>query len=333
MSGRGSISPIRPDGESAAVSIARKYVPNLVPLDDLIHWWKDYEKNGCSSPVLAAKCDRMIVPLEECRRDLGVKVRTLAQRVDESIRLHESHGWCRCTVCSDAEASSNDAQRELRRSMDDMGRYIQPLVTRWFLEDGNFSVVDWEMQGPDYDFDILIADEHGSEYDVEVWFGQNKRHHASRELVALYGGGKNDPHIDHGSVPDRLKDVASDQGGINMSSKPDLPKIMDKLGQLRDGHAGFLIACRQQAGPTEMTATDFPIVPPESIQANKCIIVLDFDGEMVFGKHGTGYLVHHPGFNQSSREVARKVIRSLGFKYDQSRYTQKKELAKWTGWD
>lgn len=330
----GLVSSTRKDPRKLAIEfIMGKCAPYLVQLDELIRWWKDYKKSGCSNPVLTAKCDRLILPLEEYRRDLGGKVRTRILHLDERSRLHESHGWCRCTTCSNAEASSNDAQREWVRSIDDIGRYIQPLVTKWFLEDDHFGVIDWEIQGPDYDFDILIADEYGNEYDVEVWFGQNKRHHASRELMTLYGGDKNDPHIDDGSVPDRLKDVASDQGGINMSSKPDLPKIMDKLGQLRDEHVGFLIACRQQAGPTEMTATDFPIVPPESIQANKCIIVLDFDGEMVFGKRGTGYLIHHPSFNPSYKEVAQKIVQSLGFKYDQTRYTQKMELVKLAGWD
>ena len=304
-----------------------------MPLDDLIHWWKDYKQNGCSNPVLVSKCDRMIVPLEEYRRDLGGKVRTMIIHLVEQLRLHELHGWCECTVCSNTDALANNAQRELERSIDDMGRYIQPLVTRWFLEDDHFSVMDWEIDGSDYNFDILIADGHGDEYDVEVWFGHNKRHHALRESTRLVGGRKGDLHIDRGSVPDRLKDVATDLGGISMRSKPDLPKIMDKLGQLRDEHTGFLIACRQRAGLIEMTSTDFPIVPPEDIPTNKCIIVLDFDGEMVFGKRGTGYLVYHPSFNPSYREVARKIVQSLGFKYDQNRYTQKKGFMKEVGWD
>ena len=74
-------------------------------------------------------------------------------------------------------------------------------------------------------------------------------------------------------------------------------------------------------------------MPLESIQTNKCIIVLDFDGGTVFGKRAIGYLIHHLNFNQPSRDVARKIIRSLGFKYDQSRYTQKVNLVKLTGWD
>ena len=247
------------------------------------------------------------------------------------MELKHKYGW-ESSEFESAEALSNKTQRELSRTLDDMGRYIQPLVTKWFIEDDCFEVVNLEMQGPNYDFDILIADEHGNEYDIEVWFGQNKRHHALRELTVLCGGPKYAPHIDHGSVPYRLKDVASDLGGLSMNSAPDLRKVWDKLGQLRDGHTGFLIACRKQAQPLEMTATDFPIVPPGDIQTDKCIIVLDFDGTMD-GEHGAGYLVHHPDFDQASKEVARKIIRALGFKYDQSRYTQKIELAKWAGWN
>lgn len=309
-----------------------KCAPYLVQLDELIRWWKGYKKSGCSNPVLTAKCDRIIMPLEEYRRALGGKVRTMILHLTEELRLHESHGWCRCTTCSNTEALSNNAQRELDRSMKCRGRYIQPLVTRWFLEDDNFSVVDLEIRGPGYDFDILIADGRGEEYDVEVWFGQNKRDHALRESTMLVGGRSGDPHIDRGSVPARLEDVATNLGGISMSSEPDLPKIMEKLGQLRVGHVGFLIACRRQAGQTEILTTDFPIVPPDDIPTNKCIIVLDFDGEMVFGKRGTGYLIHHPSFNPSYREVAQQIVQSLGFKYDQARYTQKKNFMENVDW-
>ena len=318
--------------ESATLYIVRQYLPIFRPLDDMIQWWKDYKRNGCSNPVLVEKCDRLIVPLEEYRRDLGNKVKAHAQIADSAMEIKHMHGW-ESNEFKNAETQSIQKQREIASTIDDYGRYVQALVTRWFLEDDYFKVVNLEMQGSDYDFDILIADEHDDRYDIEVWFGHNKRHHASRELTMIFGGSKDNPHIDRGSIPVRLKDVASDQGGINMNSAPDLPKVMEKLGQLRDEHTGFLVACRPQTMPSEITATDFPIVPPESIQTNKCIIVLDSDGEMAFGKRGTGYLIHHPDFDQSSRDVAKKIIRSLGFKYDQSRYTQKMNLIKWGGWN
>ena len=298
----------------------------------MIQWWKCYRTNSCSNLVLVEKCDKLIVSLEESRKDLGYKIRALAQSVGFAIEMKRMYG-CESSQFEGAETQSNKKQREVVSTIDACGWYVQALVTKWFLEDNHFEVVDMEMQGSGYDFDILIADEYDDRYDIEVWFGHNKRHHALRELTRVFGGCKDGPHIDRGSVQAGLKDVASDHGGINMNSTPDLPKIRKKLKQLRDEYTGFLVACRQKAMPPDMTATDFPIVPPESIQTNKCIIVLDFDGGMVFGKRGTGYLIHHPDFDKSSRDVARKIVQSLGFKYDQSRYTQKMNSAKLTGWD
>lgn len=318
--------------ESAALLVVRKYLSDFRPLDDMIQWWKDYKKNGCSNQTLVEKCDRLIIPLEKYRKDLGNKVRTYAQSADSAIEMQRMYGR-ESNEFKDAEILFNQKKRQIVSTIDGCGRHVQALVTRWFLEDDHFKVVDMEMQGQGYDFDILIADEYDDRYDVEVWFGHNKRHHAARESTMIFGGSKDNPHIDYGSVPVRLKNVASDQGEINMNSAPDLPNVMKKLGQLRDEHTGFLIACRPQAIPPEITATDFPTVLPESIQTNKCIIVLDFDGGGVFGKRGTGYLIHHPDFDQSSRNVAKKIIQSLGFKYDQSIYTQKVNLAKRFGWD
>ena len=65
--------------KSAALCVVRKCLSDFRPLDDMSQWWKDYRKNGCSNPALVEKCDKLIVPLEKYRQDLGYKVRTPAQ--------------------------------------------------------------------------------------------------------------------------------------------------------------------------------------------------------------------------------------------------------------
>jgi len=131
-------------------------------------------------------------------------------------------------------------------------------------------------------------------------------------------------HDDPGSVPDRFADIASEQGGVSMDSKHDLPKIWEKLEQLPDNRVGFLVACRNGSNYTAMLwGTDFPIVQTECIPPNKCIIVLIFGGDADFGKRGTAFTVHHPDFEPV--ETTREVIRSLGFTYDQDIYTRKRQ--------
>ena len=305
----------------------RNLSANLKLLDDMIRWWKENSKYIHTDLAVVAKCNsRILSQLENYRGVFYNKFRTFKQCLVLAGELYRSHG-CESNEFRDAERQVNEMQKDLERTLDSYGHGVQALITQWFHEDEYFTITDVEVKGPGYDFDVEIADKHGNKFDVEVWSGQSKIHHATREsatIAGVYGG---IVHSQRGAVPDRLSDVASNLGGVSLDSKHDLPKVWEKLTQLRDDHVGFLIACRRGSDfPTMLWESDFPIVPQELIPPNKCIIVLDFDGDPVFGERETGYVVHHPDFGQP--EVARKIIQSLGFKYDQDRYTRKIQMLK-----
>ena len=185
------------------------------------------------------------------------------------------------------------------------------------------------MKGTGYDFDVEIADEHGYRYCIEVWLGQNKYSYATKESTSIVGVYDGVVHSDLGSVPERLSDVASDRGGISADPKHDLPKIWRKLAQLPDNRVGFLVACRRGGSRIQIGRTDFPIVSPEYMPPNKCIIVLNFGGDGVPGGRGSAFVVHHPDFKLV--EVAKEIIRSLEFKHDQDVYAEKTWLLEQCG--
>ena len=296
-------------------------------LDDMICWWKENSKHIHTDPAIVAKCNsRILSQLENYRGVFYNKVRTFKQCLVLADKLYRSHGY-ESSELRNAVRQANTMQRGLERTLDSYGHIVQALITQWFHEDEYFTITDVEVKGAGYDFDVEVADKHGNKFDVEVWSGQSKIHHATREsaqIVGVYGGiVRSQP----GAVPDRLSDVLSELGGASLDSKHDLPKVLEKLAQLRDDRVGFLIACRRGNDlPTMFCGSNFPIVPQELIPPNKCIIVLDCDGSLVFGERGAGYVVHHPDFGQP--EVARKIIQSLGFRYDQDRYTRKAQMFK-----
>ena len=298
---------------------------HLKRLDSMIHWWKENIKYIHMDPAVVAKCDsRIFSQLENYRAVFYNKVRTFKQCLVRAEELHRSHGY-KSNELRNAIEQADKMQRELERTLDSCGHVVQALITKWFHEDEYFMITDVEVKGAGYDFDIEVADRYGNRFDVEVWSGQSKIHHATRESASIVGVYDGIIHSHPGTVPNRLSDVASNHGGISLDSKHDLPKIEEKLTQMRDDHVGFLVACRLGGDhPTMLWGSNFPIVPLELIPPNKCIIVLDFDSGSAFGKRGTGYVLHHPDFGQP--EVARNIIRSLGFKYDQDRYARKVQM-------
>ena len=295
---------------------------NLKRLESMICWWKENSKYIHTDPAVVAKCNnRILSQLEIYRGVLYDKFRTFKQCLALAVELQGSHGG-ESNEFRNSERQVNKMQRDLERTLDSCGHVVQALITKWFHEDEYFMITDVEVKGAGYDFDIEVADRCGNRFDVEVWSGQSKIHHATRESASIVGVYDGIIHSHPGTVPNRLNDVASNHGGVSLDSKHDLPKIWAKLAQLRNDHIGFLIACRPGNDlPTMLWGSNFPIVPLDLMPPNKCIIVLDFDGGPAFRKRGTGYALHHPDFGQ--QEVARNIIRSLGFKYDQDGYARK----------
>ena len=294
-------------------------------LDSIIHWWKGNIKYIHTDPAVVAKCNsRILSQLENYRAVFYNKVRTFKQCLALAIELQGSHGG-ESNEFRNSERQVNKMQRELERTLDSYGHVVQALVTQWFHEDEYFTITDVEVKGAGYDFDIEVADRCDNKFDVEVWSGQSKIHHATRESAPIVGVYDGIIRSHPGTVPNRLSDVASNHGGVSLDSKHDLPKVEEKLAQLRDDHVGFLVACRLGGDrPATLWGNNFPIVPLDLIPPNKCIIVLDFDGGPAFGERGIGYVLHHPAFGQP--RVARRIIRSLGFKYDQDRYARKVQM-------
>lgn len=308
-----------------STSTARRLSATLKTINHMISWWTINRGDISADPDVVAKCGKIILQLENYRNDMHDKFVEFKRLMVRAIESYE-HGP-ESDEFRNAEGQVNELHRELERMFDDAGHYFQALVTRWFYEDDLFTITDVEVRSDGYDFDIEIADERGSRYCVEVWQGQSKRHHATRENTSIIGVYRGVVHSDPGSVPDRLTDVASDLGGVSVDSKHDLPKVWSKLEQLPDYQMGFLVACRQGGNfPPELWQTDFPIVPLEHMPNNKCIIVLNFGSDGTSGKRGTAFVVHNPDFEPV--EVAKKIIRSLEFKYNQEIYVEKIRLFK-----
>ena len=289
----------------------------------MISWWSINLHNIHANPDVVSKCSRIIRQLENYRNEVCGKFVEL-KRSSIHAEYAYRHGP-ESDEFRDAVKRANKLRRELVRMSEAAGHYYQAMVTKWFYEDDYFTIIDVEVKDGRYDFDIEIADKCNNHYCVEVWQGQSKHHHVTREKASIVGIYDGIPHHDPGSVPDRFTDMASERGGVDMDSKHDLPKIWEKLEQLPDNCEGFLIACRNTANYTTMVCgIDFPTVPVDRLPRNKCIIVLIFGGDTDFGKRGTAFPLHHPDFE--STEVARKVIRSLGFTYSQYAYNRKRQL-------
>ena len=288
----------------------------------MIKWWKINLNDIHTEPDVINRCGRIIRQLENYRNDVCEKFAEFKQNqihVENAYRHGPESDEFR-----DVERRTHKLQREITRMFDGAGHYYQALVTKWFHEDYYFTIMDVEGKDGRYDFDIEIADKCSNRYCVEVWHGQSKHHHVSRETALIGGIYDGTLHYDLGSVPDRFADIASERGGVSMDSKHDLLKVQEKLGQLPDSRVGFLVACRNVNNYTTMLwGTDFPIVPTECMPPNKCIIALIFGGDADFGKRGTAFTVHHPDFEPV--ETAKKVIRSLGFTYDQDVYIRKRQ--------
>lgn len=296
----------------------------LAIVNCMISWWTINQNHVHEDPNVAAKCGRVIRQLENYRNSVYGKSAEFRQhmaRVVESYKHRvESSGFK-----NDARRA-DELARELCRAFDNNGHYFQALITKRFHESDQFEITDVEVKDGSYDFDVEIADGRGCRYCIEVWLGQTKYSYATKEgtsIVGVYDGGV---YSDPGSVPDRLADVASDRGGISIDSEHDLPKIWRKLAQLPGNRVGFLVACRRNGNRILLGRTDFPIVPPECMPPNKCIIVLNFGGDEAPGGHGSAFIVHHPDFKLV--KVAKKIIQSLEFKHDQGVYAEKIRLLK-----
>ncbi len=311
-----------------ALPSIRKLSAMFKMLNHMISWCRINQNNIHSDPAVVAKFDKKVVQrLEKYRDDVYDQIEDLKQYM--VCAMESSKVGLESEEFMNVEKRTSELQRVLERMLDSSGRYTQPLVTRWFHEDDYFTITDVEVEGSGYNFDLGVADKHGDEYDVEIWNGQSKHHHATRETTTIMGCYQGNVHSYPGGVPSHLSDVASDNGAFSLDSKHDLPKVLDKLNNLRDNHAGFLIACRQ--GPRSnfsaaLWGTDFPIVPLGLISPNKCIIVLNVSNSAAFGERDTAFVVHHPAFRPV--EVARKMIQSLGFKHDQDIYARKTQLFK-----
>ena len=302
--------------------VIRAFDAVIKEINCMISWWRINLNNIHADPDVVYKCSRIIRQLENYRNEVYgkfVEFKRSLIHAKYAYRHGPESGEFR-----DAEKRANKLQRELIRMSEAAGHYAQAMVTKWFYEDDYFTIIDVEAKDGRYDFDIEIADKCNNHYCVEVWQGQSKHHHVTRETVSIMGIYDGILHHDPGSVPDRFADIASEQGGVNMDSKHDLPKVWEKLEQLPDNCGGFLIACRNGNNYTTMVCgIDFPIVQVEHMPRNKCIIVLIFGGDTDFGKRGTAFTLHHPDFE--STEVARKMIRSLGFTYNQDVYARKRQ--------
>lgn len=302
------------DNESHEVDdhITREITSGIKTLNYEIRWGTINQKYIHKDPGVTTKYGRIIRQLENYRNDLHSNYTEYKQRV---IRAREAY---KCGSESrefkKAEKQRNELLRELLRIWDNAGHLYQALITKQFHEDEHFTITDVEVRGDNYDFDIEIADKCGNRYCIEVWQGYNKLHYAMNDSTVLIGVYNGKIHADAGSVPARLADVRSNLGGVSMRPKHDLPKVWKKLEQLPDDRTGFLIACRRSSNHwIDIWGTNFPEVPPESIPPNKCIIVLNIDAGATSEKPGTAFLVHHPDFKP---EVAKKIIRSLKFKFD-----------------
>lgn len=300
---------------------ARLLSARIKEMNCMISWCTINQECIHKDPNVTIKFSRIIRQLENYRNDLCSKYAEYKQLVVHARKLIKCGSESR--EFKNVEKEYNDLLRELQRMFDNAGHLYQALITKQFHKDKYFTITDIEVSGDDYNFDIEIADEDGSRYCIEVWQGYNKLHYAMNDSTALMGVYNGKIHVDKGSVPDRLANVKSSLGGISMSSKHDLPKIWKKIEQLPDDRTGFLIAVRRSSNhPIDIWGTSFPIVPPERMPPNKCIIVANIDAGATSEKLGTAFLIHHPNFKP---EVAKKIIRSLKFKFDQNTYTEKKQ--------
>ena len=291
----------------------------LEPIDSMIRWWTINKNCINTDPAVVTKCGRIILQLKNYRNevyDKSVAFRRSTVSVTESYKCGPESGEFK-----NAKRQAYDAQRELDRTFGSAGHYFQALVTKWLYENDCFKITDVEVQGDGYDFDVEIEDMYDNRYCTEVWQGKSKYHHAMNESTSIIGVHGGTIYSDPGSVPNHLSDVASSLGGISLDSRHDIPKICRKLNQLPDDRVGFLVACTQGGNLPVLWGPDFPIMPPEIIHPNKCIIVLIFDGNTASEERGTAFMVHHPDFKHI--EVARKITQSLKFKRNQDIYDNK----------
>ena len=300
--------------------VARGFSVDLVDINNLIRWWEINQSDIGANPDVGAKCGGLIKQLKNYRNNIQGMLEEYKRRMVHA-KVSYYHG-SESDEFRDAERRVNELQRERGPLFDNAGHYFQAVVTRGFYEDDRFAITDMEVRCGGHDFDIEIADERGNRYCVEVWYGRSKLHHAMRENTPIMGVYNGKVHSYEGSVPDRFRDVASPSGAVSMHSKHDLPKVWRKLKQLPDDRTGFLVACREPSVyQPERWEIDFPVVPQGSIPYNKCIIVLNFDNSVAPGKRGTAFVVHNSAFKHI--DVAKRIIQSLKFRYNQDVYDEK----------
>ena len=317
MSNKPDLSDITKSVESTRV--ARRFSADLKDINSLISWWAVNQNDISMNPDVSAKCTRIIKQLKNYRDVIQDMFEEYKRR---AITFKSSKPELGSDEFKNAQRRFNEQQRKRGRVFDNAGHYFQAKVTRWFHEGDYFTITDVEVSSDNYDFDIEIADELGGRYCIEVWQGRSKLHHAMRENTVIMGVYNGEVHSHEGSVPQRLRDVASDHGAVSMNSKQDLPKVWKKLKQLPDDRIGFLVACRERGVfPPERSQSDFPVVPLDCIPDNKCIIVLNFGSDEESSKRGTAFVIHNPAFE--AIEVAKQIIQSLEFKHDQKIYDEK----------
>ena len=279
---------------------------NTRRLYDLIRWWNRNQNKIHTDPVIRKKCDRMLFQLKNYHEYLKNRIKRLKQLINCGNEVYKKHGP-ESNEFKKIEKTCGEAQRALIAAETDAGHYIQALITKWFYESNCFTIIDIEVKGTNYDFDLEVVDESNNKYDVEIWQSKSKYSHALNETAEIKGVYQGKVHTCRGTIPSRLSDVAPTRTYIKADYNFDLPKIVKKINQLRNDHVGFLIAYRGGFDPL--------FVDPENIPRNKCILVLCHIRDWEFGKRGFGYAVHHPNFEQI--DAAINIIRSLKFTFEQ----------------
>ena len=293
-------------------------------VDSMLCWWEANKQHIHPNPNVVNKCGDVVRELRG-RRD------TLYDELVEYVWVL-AEAEVACGVYGFDSDEYSDISLRCTRLGDRLsggcvaGFYYQLRVTRLFHEAGGFTILDVEVAYGMGSFDIEVADESGKPYCVEVWFGKPRREHAldsSTARVFIKNGRPcMDPESGPDSVPARHRDVVSG-GHVNLSSEPDIPKIKEKLNQLPDDRPGFLIACRAPS-LLETGGTDFPVIQPRDIPANKCIIVLKFEDDTHLPT-GTAFIIPP---NHKHADVAKRVIHSLGFVHNQNMYDKVVRVAR-----
>lgn len=294
---------------------------DLKLVDELLEWWAANETSICWKPDMVEKYLNLAKKIEDYRRkacDLMTARRHIAQIIDSidelrqmNYKLMQDLGPVQDDFCK----RWADNIRALDRLANGAGFTTQALVTRWFHEAG-FRITDIEVEHENaegaHSFDIEIEDKDGNTYDIEVWQGTGSLAYEV-QLTKMRALNKNGRILcdDRGAWDERMEYV-SKYGGIGDDADANFRILTRKMGQMREGHTGLVVACiRRELRP------DLTLIPKEwgpHLPENRCIIALRIgDGECTEEQRGTGYLVCSPKFDHV--EETKAMIASLKFEY------------------